>query len=279
VLDATRVFGAAPELLLDVPLLRQRILRGEPGRIAALSLILYDFGPALSRIEAPTLIAWGADDVVAPLRTGQLLADRVRDARLVVIPGAGHNVMAQAPGPLLDAIERHLAPAGRTFPVAATAPPVLAALSQGDAACSHREDVRFSGVYDSVTIDDCARATLDGVRARRLVLRRSTASVVRSTFSAGIVADASTLLMTGGGAEGAIALDVNDSQIDLAGVAIASSAEPYRLTGGSSILFSVCSVRTPAGLGYRHGFVGSAPRASLTAPSSTSSGRGEGVPQ
>src|SRR5699024_5377929 len=105
IVDASRLFGAAPDVILEVGFLRQKVLRGEPGRIAALSLMLHDFGPALGAIQAPTLIVWGERDVVAPLRTGQLLADRVPKARLVVFPEAGHVVMQDAPARLLAEIE------------------------------------------------------------------------------------------------------------------------------------------------------------------------------
>ena len=121
--------------------------------------------------------------------------------------------------------------------------------------CNGQSDVQLTGVYDSVVIEDCPRVTLDQVHTSSLVIRRSTASIVRSTFSAGIVADASTLIVTGGEIGGEVALDVKDSRIDLAGVSIAASGEPFRATGTSRVLLSVCPVRTASGLSYRHGFV------------------------
>jgi hypothetical protein len=78
---------------------------------------------------------------------------------------------------------------------------------------------------------------------------------VRSTFTAGIVADASTLLITGGEIDGDLALDMKDSKVDLAGVAIVAGREPFRASGTSRLLLSVCPVRTPDGAGFRHGFV------------------------
>src|SRR6185369_3151261 len=154
IVDASRLFGAAPDVILEVGFLRQKILRAEPGRIAALSLMLHDFGPALAHIEAPTLIVWGAKDVVAPLRTGYLLADRVPNARLVVIPQAGHVVMEDAPVPLLREIKSHLGGplAGAGHPLVAAAP------SGGDASCRGTPDMSFRANYDSVTIADCKDA-------------------------------------------------------------------------------------------------------------------------
>jgi len=180
-----------------------------------------------------------------------MLADRLPDARLGVLPGIGHQVMEQAPSQLVPPIERHLG--GGTAPL--HAPEVAAAPSQGRGVCHGTPDFHLSGVYDSIEIEDCERVTLDQVRTTSLVIRRSTASVVRSTFTAGIVADTSTLLITGGEIDGEFALDVKDSQLDLAGVAIAASKEPFRADAQSRVLLSVCPVRTPAGAGFRHGFV------------------------
>ena len=103
--------------------LRQKLLGGKPERIAALGLILQDFGPLIARIRAPTLVVWGGDDMIAPLRTGLMLADRLPDAQLVVFPGIGHQVMAQAPAQLVPQIEHHLTAPG----IGPLRPPVVAA--------------------------------------------------------------------------------------------------------------------------------------------------------
>jgi pimeloyl-ACP methyl ester carboxylesterase len=214
--DTSRILDPAPDIVLELAPLRAKLLGGKPERIAALGLILQDFGPVIARIRAPTLVVWGGDDMIAPLRTGLMLGDRLPDAQLVVFPGIGHTVMAQAPAQLVAQIERHLGSAA-LGPLRA---PVLATASQGKAVCHGLPDMHFTGVYDSVEIEDCPGVTLNDVRTTSLVIRRSAASVVRSTFTAGIVADASTLLITGGEIDGDLALDMKDSKVDLAGVAI-----------------------------------------------------------
>jgi len=251
--DTSHLFDPAPAVVLELAPLREKLLGGKPERIAALGLILQDFGPLLAAIRAPTLVVWGAEDTVAPLRTGLMLADRVPDAQLVVLPGVGHNVMAEAPAQLVPHVERHLTGAAPTGRAAAAA--AVAAASQGQGVCRGVSDLALSGVYDSVVIEDCTRVTLDQVRTTSLVIRRSTASVVRSTITAGVVADASTLFVTGGEIAGDVALDVHDSKVDLAGVAIAARSAPFRATGQSRVLLSACPVRGPDGMGYRHGFV------------------------
>jgi pimeloyl-ACP methyl ester carboxylesterase len=249
--DTSHIFEPAPDIVLEFAPLRKRLLGGKPERIAALGLILQDYGPVISSIRAPTLVVWGADDMVTPLRTGLLLADRLPDARLVVLPGIGHQVMAQAPSLLVPEVERHLAATGRASRAAsATAP------SQGKGVCNGQADLHLSGVYDSIVVEDCMRITLDQVRATSLVIRRSTGSIVRSTFSAGITAEASTLIITGGAIGGDVALDARESKIDLAGVSIAAGREPFRADPLSRVLLSVCPVRSTDGVvRYRHGFV------------------------
>ena len=49
-----------------------------------------DFREALSQIDVPTLLIWGADDSRSPLSNAEKIRDGIPDARLVVIPGAGH---------------------------------------------------------------------------------------------------------------------------------------------------------------------------------------------
>jgi hypothetical protein len=250
--DTSRILDPAPDIVLELAPLRAKLLGGKPDRIAALGLILQDFGPLIARIRAPTLVVWGGDDMIAPLRTGLMLADRLPDARLVVFPGVGHQVMAQVPSRLVPEIENHLGAPVLASPLRG---PFVAGASQGKAICHGQSDLRLSGVYDSVEIEDCTRVVLDEVHTTSLTIRRSTASVVRSTFTAGIVADTSTLLVTGGEIDGGVALDVKDSKVDLAGVAIAATREPFHATGQTRLLLSVCPVRTPEGAGFRHGFV------------------------
>lgn len=50
----------------------------------------------LPLITVPTLIIWGARDVLVPLTIGEMLVEMIEGSRLVVIPGAGHVVMVDA---------------------------------------------------------------------------------------------------------------------------------------------------------------------------------------
>ncbi|MBT8160720.1 MULTISPECIES: alpha/beta fold hydrolase [Arthrobacter] len=48
-------------------------------------------------IQAPTLILWGALDLILPRSSQEKLADRISDSRLKVYPGVGHLVLWEVP--------------------------------------------------------------------------------------------------------------------------------------------------------------------------------------
>lgn len=54
--------------------------------------LAHDALERLERIQAPTLVVCGEQDLVAPLPLARQLANRIPQARLVPIPGAGHLV-------------------------------------------------------------------------------------------------------------------------------------------------------------------------------------------
>ncbi len=74
-------------------------LRASPQNLyrSARAILDDDFRPLLLRVVCPTLLIWGADDVVVTQQMGE--AHRlIFDSRLKVIKGAGHNLMYDRPG-------------------------------------------------------------------------------------------------------------------------------------------------------------------------------------
>ncbi len=57
----------------------------------------FDVMARLGEILVPTLIVGGADDTMAPPKFQQYLADNIPNARLMLLPGAGHYPMAEQP--------------------------------------------------------------------------------------------------------------------------------------------------------------------------------------
>jgi pimeloyl-ACP methyl ester carboxylesterase len=58
----------------------------------------------LANLHLPTLIFWGEDDQIYSPQCGDEMAELQPDARLVILPGQGHNVMQEAPRQILDKI-------------------------------------------------------------------------------------------------------------------------------------------------------------------------------
>jgi len=58
----------------------------------------------LPSIQAPTLVMWGEDDPLVPLRLGERLARDIPGARLEVIPGACHAPNEQVPEQVAERI-------------------------------------------------------------------------------------------------------------------------------------------------------------------------------
>jgi len=69
-----------------------------------------DITPRLEEIQCPVLVMVGEQDLLKPPRYSRLIAERIRNAELVVVPGAGHAVVLEQPGiinaGLLDFLNR-----------------------------------------------------------------------------------------------------------------------------------------------------------------------------
>lgn len=63
-----------------------------------------DLRGRLGRIQAPTLLIWGAQDRWIPLSLGERMALELANGALVAIPGAGHNVQEERPDQLVTTL-------------------------------------------------------------------------------------------------------------------------------------------------------------------------------
>ena len=208
------------ELELERAGVRQRMLRGDPSAISAFAMVEHDFSQVLRAIAAPTLVIWGAEDTIAPLRTGQALASAIPGARLTVIEGAGHAPMLQFPdrfNPLLiDELD------GRQFaaqPYAQQRAPVRGTRT---ARCDGQREQEFSGDYESLVLDNCPDARISNARIGRLQAAHSTARILNSFIRDGIDARNSRLELTGGMLGGPLTLDA--TSVDAAATRFESDA-------------------------------------------------------
>src|SRR5699024_28292 len=68
-----------------------------------------DGDQAMAAVTCPTLFVIGRHDRMTPPRSARALAGRARHGQIVEID-AGHAMMTEAPGPMLDALRGFLSP-------------------------------------------------------------------------------------------------------------------------------------------------------------------------
>jgi pimeloyl-ACP methyl ester carboxylesterase len=99
-----------------VPLMKEMAadVRPQSMRTALLVMAEVDQRDLLPHIVVPTLLIWGELDRRSPLSVARQFEDAVPDAKLVVIPGAGHLSNLERPEPFNGAIREFCrAPRGR----------------------------------------------------------------------------------------------------------------------------------------------------------------------
>jgi pimeloyl-ACP methyl ester carboxylesterase len=81
------------------PVLAGDALRAGPGSLglATYQLLRTDWTSKLSQVQAPTLVICGESDTIVPVDSGRDLAGKIASARLVILPGCGHNPMWDRP--------------------------------------------------------------------------------------------------------------------------------------------------------------------------------------
>lgn len=82
-----------------VPQMVRDSLRVGPIRLTriAFDLLRVDVAPALPKVCAPTLVVWGDDDPLLSPALGSVFAERIPNAKLVVLPDCGHIPMLESP--------------------------------------------------------------------------------------------------------------------------------------------------------------------------------------
>lgn len=231
------------ELVLERAGVRQRVLRGDPNAIAAFAMVEHDFTESLRTIAAPTLIIWGAEDTIAPLRTGQALAAAIPRARLTVIEGAGHAPQVQFPdrfNPLLiDELD------GRQF--AAQSYALRAEPIQGEriGRCEGQRGQEFSGDYQRLVIEHCQEVRISNARIGYLQAAHSTVRILNTHVRDGVDAKNTRLEFTASIISGSLILDA--SSVDAAGTTFVQAPAIATNEGDESVVlrFSISSVSRP----------------------------------
>ena len=89
-----------------VDLASQRMVKTRPSVLHGdfIASDTFDIMDQITGISQPTQVICGADDQLTPVRNSQFLADKIPDAKLEVIPDAGHMVMLEKPQQVADTL-------------------------------------------------------------------------------------------------------------------------------------------------------------------------------
>ena len=108
------------------------------------------------------------------------------------------------------------------------------------------------GSYDRVVLDECHHAWLDHVSAREIIARRSEVNFDAVRVREGVVLEESSAMFTAGELRGAVALDLKESRVDIAGTQISGSEAAVLARTISRLVFSVAPVKSPKTNGILH---------------------------
>lgn len=210
-------------------------LQNYPNINAALSLTEEDFSSAIFTQTKPVSILWGGKDLVAPLRTAQLLENTLAASELTVIAEAGHVPMATHPKEVTQWLLATLNSSPKSLPTTASKNSV--ANNNYDCNNSNNEVVR--GQYARISLNQCTGVLLDGVIADELIAVNSVVEIQNSQFNnqpIALTAEKSVVMMTGGTINGQVNLD--KARIDFAGVTLARP-KPFTVKQISRLVLSV----------------------------------------
>jgi pimeloyl-ACP methyl ester carboxylesterase len=76
-------------------------------------------GPLTGQVKCPVLVVSGEADRMTPPKSGNALAKAIAGARFEVLPGAGHMIMAETPGPLTATLRAFFDPLRQPAPESA----------------------------------------------------------------------------------------------------------------------------------------------------------------
>ena len=250
-LDALQDRSDLGRLLMDSPAVRSALFGDGAIGDAALDLLDYDLTVAIRDVRVPTAVIWGSADPVTPRRAGTLLAARMHDAKLYIVDGAEHMPMNQRPAAfnpiLLTALSQSPGSGGTATAIDGT--------PRGSVRCKDQSGVRYTGTYESISLQNCTNVLITNARAGSVKALNSSLKIESSIIDGKLVAlDAadSSVTATAVSLKGRVAIRASASRLDLAGVSLHATEKGLDMTGASRAYFSVSDYDAPDYRGDAH---------------------------
>jgi pimeloyl-ACP methyl ester carboxylesterase len=247
--------AATSAVILRTAETRQRFLNGDPNAIAGYALVEHDFSRALRAVKAPTLLVWGSEDKVAPMRAARVALATIPGARLKIIQGVRHEPMTQVPQRfneiVRDELDGHLDGVAYSSP---SGPFTSARVGR----CKGTRGRGFSGDYETIVLERCPEAEITNARVGTLLVTDSTVRVQDSQIRQGVEATNSRVEITAGSVGGSPAFVLDGSTIDVAATSVEAKDSIAQNIGRTTVIvrFSVAEVSRGGGTpSYEHRIV------------------------
>jgi len=228
---------------LNIPELRSIILQGNSTTIAGAAVSSENFSGTIRNNNIPTLIIWGAYDLVTPLRTGKMLQARMNNARLVVLSRSAHSPMSDQPQLFNRLMLRHLITTGQRNKTSWQFRKIVPSKRIGR--CHNLKHKVFEGDYQRLEINNCDKVLIKNVNANSLLVKNSDVIIETSQFKSkdvAIIGINSTIEMTASNISAPVGLQISASHLDFAGVDFKIKKAIINSQGNSDAVFSVSQV-------------------------------------
>jgi pimeloyl-ACP methyl ester carboxylesterase len=235
--------------------LRKKLYNGDPGKVAGVALLNTDFSAVIDKIAVPTLIVWGENDTIAPLRIGRALELMIPRADLRIMPVVGHTPMSERPADFNKIISDWL-----SMPVNRKKITEPSFTRNTVFSCEGNDCVLTNGSYERIEVKNSNCAKIANVTAKQISIEGSIASIESSFIKSGDiglkVVD-SVVNVSGCSIDADIAILTSTSSVDLAGVKLTGKTAAIKeaaLSAGdkSTIIFSVSKINSPFNNGFKH---------------------------
>jgi hypothetical protein len=241
------------EGILYSPLLRSKVLRSDPKRITALSLVEENYAKIVEKVRTPTLILWGGKDTTSPVRSALVLEAMLPRARLVMIPQAGHTPMLEQTVSFNKLVMEELRSA-----VPPEKPQQKPEEQKSDriGKCDNQRDLVFTGAYSLIEVKHCEQVRIVGVTAGKIVVTNSKEVEIENSVihgsEAGLVATRSEVIGTDLQIDAEEAVIASRSRLDLAGVKLTGTKAAIASPDEARVIFSVSRLKSPHRSGMVH---------------------------
>lgn len=221
--------------------LRQLVFQKNSTAIAAIGLMTEVFFD-INKINVPTLILWGENDDVVPIRVGYILNKLIKNSNLEVIKNSGHVPILDSKEVYLNYLDKFLNKEIEKKEKNQTK------VYSKDEKTIIANNTKINCNSRTLKIIDSKNLQLNNCNLEKLIIVNSTVSLIDSNINSDNVAISATnsiLNITSSDIKGRIAIESNNSKLDIAGTNLVSSEISILSKGINQVIFSLTTLIGP----------------------------------